>query len=307
MTSEERAAPWRGLPRCGDAAMGSWKVYSARTCAVLAAILLPLAIIGLWAREVILDESVFVSTFSAVWDDPNVQSVVSDRIVEVAKERRPDMGPVTQAALVRTADQVIASSAFEKIWEDVLRLAHQGISFVWTGEGEKGIVSTDDGVISIDLAPVMVAVTDGLQKEGVTLFTGDNIPSSVPVEIVSAEKLKPAHQGLVWLNRLAYVLPVIAAIFVALALYLAALRWRMLFWMSLGGALSVGLTMIAVAIARSRIIDAPKNDVSSAFVSVVLDEALRPFWIACGAVILVTVVAAVAARVLKIRQSPAVA
>lgn len=283
--------------------MGRWKIYSARTAAVLAAILLPLAIIGLWAREVILDETVFVNTFSTVWDDPNVQSAVSDRVVDAAKERRPDMGPVVQASLVRVTDDLIRSPIFEQIWKDVLHLAHDGISFVWTGEGKHGVVTTDDGTVSIDLAPVLVAVTDRLQQEGVTLFTGDNIPSSVPVEIMTAENLKPAHQGLVWLNRLAYVLPVLVGLFVALALLLAALRWRMLFWVSLGGALSVVVSMIAVAIMRSRIIDKPKGQVSNDFVTVVLDEALRPFWIACGAVILVAIVAAAVARIMQIRGS----
>ena len=167
------------------------------------------------------------------------------------------------------------------------------------------IVTTNDGTVSIDLAPVMVAVTDRLQQEGVTLFTGDNIPSSVPVEIMTAEKLKPAHQGLVWLNRLSYVLPVLVAVFVALAIVLAAMRWRMLFWMSLGGVLSVVVSMIAVAIMRSRVINAPTGDVSKEFLSVVLDEALRPFWIACGAAILVAVIAAVAARILEARHRAA--
>src|SRR6188472_3795462 len=56
-----------------------WRGLIAAVCIVLAGIMVPISIVGTWAKVQLVDEDAFVATFAPLADDPGVQQLVIDQ------------------------------------------------------------------------------------------------------------------------------------------------------------------------------------------------------------------------------------
>src|SRR3954463_13027893 len=56
-----------------------WRGLIAAVCIVLAGILVPISIVGAWAKVQLVNEDAFVATFAPLADDPGVQQLVVDQ------------------------------------------------------------------------------------------------------------------------------------------------------------------------------------------------------------------------------------
>ena len=60
---------------------GHWRrPWMSITCAVIAAILLPIAVLTVWARDTMLDTDQYVATVGPLVEDENIQEAVSFRV-----------------------------------------------------------------------------------------------------------------------------------------------------------------------------------------------------------------------------------
>ena len=66
---------------------GRWRAPVSAICIVVAAILVPVSIVGAWARVQLVDEDAFVSTLAPLVDDPAVQSLVIDETMDAITEQ----------------------------------------------------------------------------------------------------------------------------------------------------------------------------------------------------------------------------
>lgn len=169
------------------------------TCAILAAILLPAAIITVWTRNTVLDTNEYVGTVAPLAQDENVQEAVTFRVTEaiaeaadfrtIAEEALPPdaqvlAGPIEAGAkslVGEVVGVVVASDQFAQLWEDANRAAHENILPLLEGRGND-LVDTEDGRVVLKLGSVAVEAV-GLVDERL----GTDLADQIPEERLDAE------------------------------------------------------------------------------------------------------------------------
>ncbi len=162
----------------------------------MAAILVPVSIVGAWARVQLVDEDAFVSTLAPLVDDPAVQALVIDETMEAITAQVDfeeltanvfdgiaDLGlpPRAEQALgllqapaadglenlvTQTVTRVVESEAFADVWATATRAAHRALTTAATSDGGGLVVRTDDGV-GIQLGAIVERVKQNLTDRGV--------------------------------------------------------------------------------------------------------------------------------------------
>jgi hypothetical protein len=175
---------------------GKWRAFLSAFCIVLAAVLVPVSILGAWARAELVDESRFVATVAPLAQDPQVQGFVIEETRNAIDERVDfdqltgsvvggldglGLPPRAVAALNLLSgpaadglrdlvdngvDKVVRSDAFAGIWATAARDAHGAITGVQTADGGGMVVLTDAG-IGVRLGPIVDQVRQRLADRGV--------------------------------------------------------------------------------------------------------------------------------------------
>jgi hypothetical protein len=172
---------------------------------VIGLLLAPVAVISAWARLQLVDTDRFVATFAPLADDPAVQAYIGDQVT-VAIEEQVDIpgltadlfdgireldlppraenalglleGPATQGlqSLVSgVVDRVVESPAFAEVWATALRASHRAFVAAIQGDPDAALSIGGDGSISVQLGPVIEAVKERLEQQGV------GFASAIPV------------------------------------------------------------------------------------------------------------------------------
>ena len=104
---------------------GWWRAFLSALCIVIATILVPVSIVGAWARVQLVDEDAFVATLAPLVDDPAVQAMIIDESMEainaqvdfqqITVERvRRHRRPRPAAARRRTRSQLLRGACRER-------------------------------------------------------------------------------------------------------------------------------------------------------------------------------------------------
>ena len=168
-------------------------------CAVVGAILLPLAVITVWTRQSILDTNAYVETVAPLADNEDIQAAVTVRVTEavaevvdfrsIAEETLPPeaavlAGPIESGAKSLIQDvvgRVVASDAFADLWEDVNRLGHENVVAVLTGEGNDTL-DTEGGKVVVRVGPIAEEVLNNLDE-----ILGTDLENSIPDDRLDGE------------------------------------------------------------------------------------------------------------------------
>ncbi|MFE1954608.1 MULTISPECIES: hypothetical protein [Streptomyces] len=266
---------------------------------VLAALLTPLGAVAVWSDALIGDTDRYVDTMAPLAEDPDVQNAVADRVTtavmsrieiadlleNVAPDDRPALekalgaasGPITDGltSFVHTvADRFVTSPAFATVWKQLNRTAHTAVDKALTGSGGDA-VKVENGMVTLDLAPVVEQVKNGLVDRG--LDVAGKIPE-IHTEITVMEStggLAKARKGFRLLQLLSWVLPLLVLLLAAAGVLLARRRRRALVTAALGiaaGALVLGL---ALWLGRAYYLDALPSSVSRPAAESVFDTLVR--------------------------------
>jgi hypothetical protein len=251
---------------------------------VLAVVCFIAANIGGWARRNLLDTDRFTATAEQLIEDPAIKAAVSARVTgelisiidpaAIFNEVLPDRAQILAVPLANAVeeflgDQVnrfVASDAFEDIWATVVRVAHETAVRVLRGETEN--VQIEDGVITINLLPVINAVLGRIEDLVPEIFgrtvnlpeiTADDIPEAARerlssalgvdlgddfgvIKIYDADAVQAAQDGLRLFERAVVLLAVLTVVFTALALWLSRRRRRTLLQLCVGAV--IGLIVV---------------------------------------------------------------
>jgi LPXTG-motif cell wall-anchored protein len=243
---------------------------------VLCFTIAPLAI---WGRNLVLNTDRYVATLKPVASDPGVQDVViravdnqvsshidiKSYISDVLPPRAAQaLGPPLQSAvsgLVNTVTtRFVQSDAFQTLWVQVNRLAHQQINYLLTGSRPaNAAVSTNQGKVYLDLSVLVDRVKAQLVAAGLTVAS--KVPTvGATIEIAQLKGLDKARKATRALNTIANWLPWVGLVLVAGGIATARKRRRAL----TGAALGVGVGMIVIGIglliARHIYLDAVPTD-----------------------------------------------
>ena len=247
---------------------GWWRAAVSALCIVVAAMLVPVSIVGAWARVQLVDEDAFVSTLAPLADYPAVQGMVIDETVSAVRAQ-VDFGQVTDTVfdgisqlgmsarataaldllrrpaaagldnLVSSAvTRVVESPAFSEIWTTALRGTHRTLTQVSTSDGGGVVVLTPDG-LGIALGPLVADLKGALvdQDVGVAFL----IPTVERTIIVgSGDNLLAIRAGYRIVDAMGWWLPVITLAIFALGIAVARRRSKAVVGAGLGIALAAG-------------------------------------------------------------------
>ncbi len=221
---------------------------------VIAGLLLLLTCFALWVNRVALNTSQFADTSTQLIDDPEIRRAVAQRSVDelyanvdveaAIEERLPKdvkslAGP-TAAALRQTAptvvDRALEQPALQKLWTQAIEQSHKTLVQVLEGNGD--VVSTQGGVVVLDLREIVLEAADRL---GIRTQVQARLPADAGrIVILRSNELDNAQNVFQLLKTLAWVLPILTLLAFAGAVWLAPDRRRAL--------LSVGVTIAIVGI-----------------------------------------------------------
>ncbi|MGI9822579.1 hypothetical protein [Agromyces sp. Marseille-Q5079] len=176
---------------------GRARVAVATILVLIGAILTPVAVLGGWAKNQLVDTDTFVATFAPLADDPAVQAYVADEATEaiiaaadienltstvfdgISQLGLPDRaeqalklleGPATQGIetlIGQIVNRFVTSEAFGDIFEQALRTTHTATIKALQGDPDAALQITDSGEIGIQLGPIVEAVKERLVDAGV--------------------------------------------------------------------------------------------------------------------------------------------
>lgn len=256
----------------------SWRAFFATILIVLGCVLAPIAVVGVWAGNQITDTGRYVATVEPLINDPAIQNVLTDRITNEIINQLNLTGTVDQAAaqlqsrgLTRistllttfgpqitsavtgfihsTVHTVISSQAMANAWVQVNTIAHQSVVKLLSGQGN-GAITSANGQISLNLAPLIAVVKQALVQRGFSLAS--NIPIvNATVPLFQAKELGKAQAGYRLVSDLKIVLPILVLVLLAAGVFTARGRRRALIVVGLGVAASMVVLAIGLLIART--------------------------------------------------------
>src|SRR3954454_20442482 len=230
---------------------------------VFATLFATLSPVAIWGRNLVLNTDRYVQTLSPLATDPQIQADIvtivdkqfTDQIdvkalvAEVLPPRATTLlsGPIEAAAsgLVNTVvTRVVESPQFARLWDTINRSAHTAVVAILTGKHiENQAVTVKDGILSLNLGPIIEQVKTALVNAGLTV--AQNVPVvGVSLEIADVHGIDKARQAVRLLDHLANWLPFLSLLCFAGAVLLSRRRRRPL--IAAGCWVAVGMVIVGV-------------------------------------------------------------
>jgi hypothetical protein len=268
-----------------------WRRITAWVLAVLAVIAIILAVDAVWLKTFVSDREAFVSALEPLPKNEDVATVVSvrvaDGIIEVAGVETFVAGtlpeqltflsaPLTQGITDFTSDAafaVVTSDGFTTIWSGALGVTHTAVNAVLTGN-DAALVA-EGGRIAIDLDEAASAVVERIEAAGLELpELGEEIELG-QIVILESEQLAAAQSAAQAVNTAGWVLPFLALLLIAGAIFVAPNRRHMTAVVGFGTALGLLLSLAAFRITRRAILSEIEEEASYNAAAAVWDTVLR--------------------------------
>jgi hypothetical protein len=222
---------------------------------VLATLLAVVTTVTTWTRSQALDTDQWVEVSSELLNEPQVQQALAiyltDELysaVDVTGELESVLpsnlsglaGPLAGALRGPTTDgieKIIASSAFQTVWQDANRTAHEAAVRILRDESNIDAISTSGGDIVLNLNTAVVNLGEAV---GIPQSALDRLPADVgQITILQSSELAAAQNAVKVLDFASWFLFVVVVAMYVGAVYLAVGRRRQML-RSVGVALIVG-------------------------------------------------------------------
>lgn len=247
---------------------------------LIGALLAPIAVVGSWARGLVVDTDRYVNTVAPIADDPLVQSAVTNRVTTAVVDALNVPELTTQATdavanlnlppLISTAVQslqaplqdaitnfihkqvtkVVSSDAFSNTWEQANKVAHEQIVATLRGDPDALASISDSGVLTLDITPIIEQVKTSLEDAGFGLVS--RIPDiKVTFPIASSADLVRLQNAYRLIDIVGGILPYLSLALLGAGVLLAQRRSRALVVAGLSLAGAMVLLGAALTIGRS--------------------------------------------------------
>jgi hypothetical protein len=228
---------------------------------VVASLLVPVGVVGVWLRSALTDTDRYVETVAPLVRDRSIQRAAATRVTAALLERvdvearvadalPPEASflasPLTSGIenVVRDlVDRVVASERFATLWDEANRLAHEQVLSVLRNRSGRA------GVVQIDLTRVVTEAARRLDAAGLSFF-GEVAGTPVTFTLVQSQGIARVQVGFSVFDRLAPVLPWVAILMYAAAVVLATDRRRAL--VRAGGGVMVGALVLLLGLGAGR-------------------------------------------------------
>lgn len=260
---------------------------------LVACVLLPLALVSNWTASTVSDTDDYVETVTPLASDRAVLTAVRKEL-KIAAVRAMDRTPAAGQQTSQIDDairRVIGGEQFRKAWAAGNRQVHEQVIAVL--EDDSSRVDTADGVVSIDLRPLVSSLVERLDANGIPTPTEvRNVDASIA--LMKTSDLDKARGGYNALDALGLWLPVIWVVLVALILLTARRRLPSLGHLAVGSLLTLAILAGGLVVARQLVSErSPDEPLAQAVWDVVLDPLWTTLWvtaIVAGAVLVLRIV-----------------
>ncbi|WP_306321662.1 MULTISPECIES: hypothetical protein [unclassified Streptomyces] len=286
---------------------------------VIGCVLAPLGIVASWAADEVGDTDRYVDTVGPLASNPDTQKAVAGRATDAIMQRidlqsllsevDTNDRPLVEKSLGKLGDSlesavrsfvqdkaqaVVASDAFENIWEQTNRKAHSALDKALTGSGGGAVKLEGGDTVTLDLGPVVDQVKQRLVDSGLTV--AGKIPEvHTDYTLVTNENIGKVKTYMRLLQVMGNWLPIIALVLVAGGVLLAVRRRRALVTAALAAAVSCGLLAIGLRVFRVIYLDRLPASVSQDAAAAVYDTMTHFLFTMVRMVVALGVVVAIAA------------
>jgi hypothetical protein len=269
-----------------------WRRALVAILVIVSVVLVPLAGLSIWVRNLVLDTNHYVDTVAPLATNKAITDVVATRAtnrlfqqVDVeaqAKDALPDRaqflaGPISsgvQTFVEQAATRALATEQFATVWKNANRRAHTLVVKALTDEG-KGVTIKNDKVV-LDLSAEIDEVIKRLDQRGVTVFDSlGEKQKNLQVELFDASQLEQARSAVHLLDRLRIVLVVLVFVLLGAALALSGNRRRTLMRWGIGLVAAMAVTAALLALGRSAYLSVAQNHDAAAAAFDILVRFLR--------------------------------
>ncbi|MET4636823.1 hypothetical protein [Mycetocola sp. 2940] len=275
--------------------------FLATVLIVLGALLAPVALVASWSKVVLTDTDQFVATYAPLAEDPQVQAYIANEVLAEINQRidiptlTADVidgitelgtgpratealellkGPAAsgvQSLLENVVTRFVESEAFANVWATALRVSHTQLVRAMGADPDAALQLGDDGSIGIQLGPIIDAVKSALIDRGIGL--ANQIPEvDRTIVIAQSDALATARLAYGLAVTAGAWLPWIAILLLALGVLVARRRPIALIWAAIALALSMAVTLAALAAGSIAVISALSPSVLPAGVAGLLYE-----------------------------------
>ncbi|WP_426592295.1 hypothetical protein ACPPVS_10930 [Cellulomonas sp. McL0617] len=246
---------------------------------LIGALLAPVAVVGKWARDLVVDTDDYVATVGPIVDDPGVQAAVTNRVTtavvdalnldQLTTQATDALSSLNLPPLVSTGlaslqgplqdaitgfvhkqvARVVTSDAFAATWKQANRTAHEQIVATLRGDPDALAQISSSGELVIDITPVIEQVKQQLVDAGFTL--AGRIPTiTVTFPVASSSDLVRLQNAYRLIDVAGAVLPWLSLLLLAGGVLAAQRRSRAL--VIAGLSLAAGMAVLAVGLAIGR-------------------------------------------------------
>jgi hypothetical protein len=237
---------------------------------VVASILTPITIVALFVNTQLTDTNRYVQNVAPLSRNPAVQSFVADSISGsliaaidehkyiaslLPKRAQPLIDPLRTAFegfITATTLKVVQSDQFSTLWDQANRVAHTQINNVLTGKTSGKILTSTNGVVSIDVSAIVQRVVQALHDRGIDVFSRVPIVAvGRKIPIFQSKDLYKIRKAVNLFDKIAFLLPFLVFGCYGGAILLARDRRRAFLWSAVGFALGAIVLAIGLAIGRN--------------------------------------------------------
>jgi hypothetical protein len=228
------------LPAPAARAQSRARTIGVYVLVVLAGALLFLTTFAVWVDRVALDTEVFANTSSELIENETIRNAVATRAVDELYEsvdvEEELEGPLpedleslagpTSATLRHLApgivERALEQPALQRLWRQAVERSHAMLVDVL--EERSGTVSTEEGVVTLDLGDIVRETADRI---GVSDSVQQRIDEDAGrIVILRSDELDTAQDAFQIMNAIAWLLPLVTLAVFALALWLSGGRHR---------------------------------------------------------------------------------
>ena len=275
--------------------------------------MLVFALLATWTQQVLLNTNRFMDVVGPVPTDPAVQASIADfvstqvvttldlqdRVANVLPPKGAFLAaPITSALQQRLSNLVlttVSSDRFAQVWDSALRSLHEELVHVLRGQST--VITIDQGVLYLNVLPLVGQVVTELQNEGfipasVTLpdFSGTDPgpiqqklsetfgitipPTFGQIPLVESAALTKAQTAVKLLDLLVIVLWLLVIGLMALAIWATGRRRRMVLMLALGSIVALLLFRVILRGVETWLVSNVADPGSAATVQALMDAVL---------------------------------
>jgi hypothetical protein len=231
------------------------------TLIILAGVVALVSSLTVWSREQLLDTNKFTNSSAKLLANPEIRATLSTRLADALNQRidfqsqlaerlpprAKGAAPAIAAAIENSSAQVInaflGTARAQDLWKRVNRRAHSALVNVLEGK-DAGPISTANGNVVLDMQPF-------LQEVAQRLGVGDRLkerapPGSGQIVLLKSDQLGAAQTGVKILKALSSWLAFVVLALLALAIYLAHPKRRVMLEVAGFTLLTVGVLLLII-------------------------------------------------------------